>query len=175
MTPSSFGSVLEQRHCHAYRISESPPNRLTVRSLHQCERMMGALPPCGILPHSSESMLADRRNTLTCIMLSVNIPFLPMWGELGQHFAHPIERLAVHTEDLGRFRDVSLRMGEHARHVTVLQIVQSRKVVRQLAGFGGRGRLRQEEIAGIDDRIGGQRQRALDEVLQLADVAGEWV
>src|SRR5205807_3702310 len=106
MTPSSFGPVLEQRHCHRCRISVLPPNRLTLRSLHHCERKLSALPHCGKLPQFASTHLTARRNLLVCIGLSVNVPFLRSRGKLGQYVAHSIECLTIDPQDLGRFGDV---------------------------------------------------------------------
>ena len=85
---------------------------------------MSALPHCGKLPQFASTHPAASRNLLVCIVLSVNVPFLRSRGKLGQYIAHPIESLAIDPEDLRRFGDVSLGMGQHAGHVTVLQIVQ---------------------------------------------------
>src|SRR4029077_8592205 len=105
------------------------------------------------------------------IVLLVNVPFLPTWGELGQNFAHSIEGLSIDAKDLSGLRDVSFGENKNARHVSLLQFVEARQIGRHLLARGNRGVFRQEKVAGIDHRIGCQCQRTFDEILELARIA----
>ena len=92
---------------------------------------------------------------------------------MGQRIAHAVERLAVDAQDLGCLRDIALRVREHPQDVAALQLVEAGQIVHHRTAGGRRRSLGQQQVAGIDDRIGGQRQRSFDQVLQLADVARE--
>src|SRR5687768_11120372 len=105
----------------------------------------------------------------------MNVPIVNNWRILGQLVTLAIESLAVDAKYFGRLRHVSLGKRQHSHDVARLQFVERRQVAGELALVSTAGGLRKEEVAWIDDRIGGQRQRSLDLVLQLADVSREGI
>src|SRR5262249_53486799 len=84
----------------------------------------------------------------------------------------PIERRARQPERLGGVRDITTRATERALNQMALDLLEGHLFqARALAAIARA----QRQIGGIDDFVLGQEYRALDDVLELANVAGPGV
>src|SRR6185503_8576564 len=82
-----------------------------------------------------------------------------------------VEGAAREAEDAGGFADVAALGGEGALDEVALDLLEGH-VLEAGGGFGARAEL---EVGGGDVVAGGEQARALDDVLELADVAGPGV
>ena len=88
-----------------------------------------------------------------------------------------VERAAIDAEDLGGALLVAAGLAQDELDVAALELGQRRAIVDEAAGGARAGAARAprdlgRQIRRQDDAVLGQRERALDDVLQLAHVAG---